>query len=517
VPEAPETTAANSSRKSKAAAGWVCEKPGSWRQLMEAEPLRPGKQHSFAWLNPVPLWKSRNDRVARIIGDPVGQMREEWLTRLPHGDGDRIVDVPAGANGSISFLVMGDTGEGDASQFALAPPLQRLAEGTAFLAICSDVIYPAGGIDEYLYNFFKPYRNYNGPIYAVPGNHDWYDNCTGFMYWFCGWNGESAPKPRGFLPWLLWRRPPSDHREKTDCCRKLRPNPAQQAQQPGPYFVIHAGPLKLVGIDTGIKGGLDKEQGRWLRRVSEGPEPKILLTGKPLYVDGDRHCGEIDGGGTVNKVVTNPANNYIAAIGGDIHNYQRYPARLEDGRTRLYLVSGGGGAFMHATHTIDNLDNKPELHVSEEDFRCYPLRGDSLSRYSQLYRRKLLGKILFTKRIPPDEASRLIGKKRGIEVTRESARNAPITRRARWTAALLRILPKRGRGGLHVPFSEWLDFDEPPFFKNFLHIEAKPQSVRIRCFGVTGCGEEEENPTLEDDLRADLQPDGTWKWTLPPN
>jgi len=513
VPETPEATAPKSSRTSKSAAGWTCDKPGSYRQLMEADPRRPGKQHSFAWLNPAPLWASRNDRVARVIGDPVGKLRQEWLARRPQGDGDRIVEAPARDDGSISFLVMGDTGEGDSSQFAVVPPLQAQADGTSFLVICSDVIYPAGGIDEYLYNFFKPYRDYNGPIYAVPGNHDWYDNCTGFMYWFCG--EKSPPKPHGLLHRLLWRRPPSGHEDKIERCRELRSDPAQQAEQPGPYFVINAGPLKLVGIDTGIKGNLDEAQGRWLRQVSEGPAPKILLTGKPLYVDGARRRREIDGGGTVDEIVTNRANNYIAAIGGDIHNYQRYPAKLDDGRTMLYLVSGGGGAFMHETHTIDNLDRRPELHVSEKDFRCYPLRGDSLSRYSQLYAKKLVGKLAGAKYIPPDQASALISEERHIPATRESAREVTITGQTRKTAKRLDHLPKRGRGGLHVPFSEWLDSDEPPFFKNFLRIDAAPQSVRIRCFGVTGCGEEETNPTLEDNLRADLQPDGTWMWTLP--
>ena len=47
-----------------------------------------------------------------------------------------------------------------------------------------------------------------------------------------------------------------------------------------------------------------------------------------------------------------------------------------------YVVSGGGGAFMHATHQIPRIDLPG---VSEDDFRCYPLRGDSLARYRQLY------------------------------------------------------------------------------------------------------------------------------------
>ncbi|NED53955.1 metallophosphoesterase, partial [Micromonospora aurantiaca] len=116
------------------------------------------------------------------------------------------------------------------------------------------------------------------------------------------------------------------------------------------YWAIDTPSLRIIGVDTGITGGLDRDQGRWLRAVSGGPKPKLLVTGKPLYVDDDHRPGPIEGGGTVDEIVRDPAHHYVAAIGGDIHNYQRYPVRTGDGRTIQYIVSGGGGAFMHATH-----------------------------------------------------------------------------------------------------------------------------------------------------------------------
>ena len=138
-----------------------------------------------------------------------------------------------------------------------------------------------------------------------------------------------------------------------------------------------------MGIDTGIMGDIDREQGEWLRRVSkDSPRPKILLTGKPIYVDGQHHPGPIEGGGTVDEIVTAPEHNYLAAIGGDIHNYQRYPVKLPDGRTLLYLVNGGGAPSC-TRHTIPNIDSSGLKGVTEAEFRCYPLRGDSLSRFSQ--------------------------------------------------------------------------------------------------------------------------------------
>jgi Calcineurin-like phosphoesterase len=505
----PGPAGAESSRDSAAGAGWQCA-AGSFQQFLTK------RDRPFSWLSPAPLWQSRNDRLARWFGDPTDDHRRAWMEGRAEGDRDLVVDYSE--RESISFLVIGDTGEGDASQYAVVPPLLTQAAGTAFLFILSDVIYPAGGTDEYGEKFFRPYRGYPGPIYAVPGNHDWYDDLTGFMYWFCGADARPRWKQSGFSPGallrgLLWRRPPGRNEEEVEEMRAMRAEQSQQATQPAPYLVIDAGPLRLVGIDTGIIGDIDRDQGEWLRRVSaSSPKPKILLTGKPIYVDGEHHPGPIEGGGTVDEVVIAPEHNYIAAIGGDIHNYQRYPVTLADGRTLVYVVSGGGGAFMHETHTIPNLDSTGLRGLGEAEFRCYPLRGDSLSRFSQLWSRKWIGWLLGARFIEPDQAAAIVGERLRIPPSRESAREAEITSRARRTASILFRLPARGRRGLHVPFSEWLDWNQPPFFKHFLRVDADPREVRIRCLAASGCREQEGEPPLEDELRAEVGEDGTWRW-----
>src|SRR5215211_3208441 len=376
------TDGGDSSRRSLAGAGWACTNQGSYAGLV------PRRARRFNWLNPVPLVQSRNDRIARRFGDPTGDRRRAWVKELGRAPGDDLL-IDLSDRDEIAFLVLGDTGEGDHSQYAVVPPLLSQAPGTAFAFVLSDVIYPAGGVNEYEDKFFRPYKDYPGPIYAVPGNHDWYDDANGFMFWFCG---AESPPPKGssggglggLVRRVLWRRAQKPDRAAVERMRSLRDSSAQRARQPGPYLAIDAGPVRLVGIDTGITGELDSDQGAWLRRVSSNSErPKILLTGKPIYVDGKHREGKIEGGGTVDEIVRDPAHRYIAAIGGDIHNYQRYPVRLGDGRTIQYLVSGGGGAFMHQTHSIENLDTLALPGVPEEDFRLYPLRGDSLSRYSE--------------------------------------------------------------------------------------------------------------------------------------
>ena len=114
--------------------------------------------------------------------------------------------------------------------------------------------------------------------------------------------------------------------------------------QPAPYFAIETRSLLIVCIDTGITGKLDREQGEWLRQISRDQRPKLLVTGKPLYSDGKYHPGKIDWGPdnypgieeqagrfkTVDDIVREPAHGYLAAIGGDVHNYQRYSVLVND-------------------------------------------------------------------------------------------------------------------------------------------------------------------------------------------
>ena len=165
-----------------------------------------------------------------------------------------------------------------------------------------------------------------------------------------------------------------------------------------------------------------------------------------------------------------------------------------------YIVSGGGGAFMHATHKIPPIDLPG---VSEDDFRCYPLRGDSLSFYSKLYDQKL-GFGFRKLAIPPDEASAIMAERLGIAPTRASAEEATVSAQARRAASIVFPLPGRGRGAFHLPFSEFFDWNEPPFFKSFLRVDAEPGELRISCLAATGCLGQEENPPVEDEVTIAL-------------
>jgi hypothetical protein len=290
-------------------------------------------------------------------------------------------------------------------------------------------------------------------------------------------------------------------------CRTFRPEPEEHLKQPSPYFAIDTAPLRIVSIDTGINGQLDHEQGEWLRWVSgNSPKPKILLTGKPIYVDNEYHPGDLkDGAMKVDDIVRATEHNYVAAIGGDIHNYQRYPVKVGD-RTIQYIVSGGGGAYMSDTHRIPKVDVNG---VDEDDFKCYPLRGDSLSAYSRVVDRFLFNLGLF--HIPPGEAAVLMGKRLGIDPSRLTDQYRKPRHRKELVAKLpfLRT-PRRTRGRkllepyFYPVFSELFDWDTPPFFKSFLRLEATQSKLVITCHGVTGCAEHEQDPPVEDHIEIRL-------------
>ncbi|OYP20620.1 metallophosphoesterase [Streptomyces sp. FBKL.4005] len=498
----------DSSRDTAQGAGWGAAEPGSYKRLM------PGHVEKLSWLNPRILWAARNGVLASWFGDPTGRTRSRWVARrvAAGAPADMVVrrDVPE----RFSFLVIGDTGEGDDSQYAVVPGLLKVGQDTEFAVIASDVVYPVGGADDYDDKFFRPYQDYPAPIYAIPGNHDWYEDLGAFMRVFCAdtppLDPEPRPRPltRAWWRTLLWHRPRPCDGQRLAQARTLRSAPGQLAEQPGPYWAIDAGPVRIVGIDTGLLGTVDAEQGAWLREVSRGPRPKILVTGSPLYVDGEHHPCPVEGGGTVDDIVRDPDHHYVAAIGGDIHNYQRYPVDV-DGRTIQYVVAGGGGAFMHATHTIPRVS---VANVTEREFRCYPLRGDSLAFYSRLYGRRLRLRRFFS--LTEAEAAAVVAERLGIAPRRAPGAGVRVTRRTRLVASLLgtgRRPDRPARFRLPVRkiytqlFSPSSDTYSPPFFKCFLRLDVSPEEVRLRCYAATGNRAQELQPPVEDEVTIPLK------------
>ncbi len=132
---------ADNSRRSAVGAGWRCRA----RDLNALLPPERRDKPPFRWLNAGALLESRNDQLAKWLGDPSAAQRQLWL-RDWYGDRRPDLRLDRTDLSEPSLLLLGDTGEGDASQYALLALLAHLGRDTDFMVICSDVIYPAGSV-----------------------------------------------------------------------------------------------------------------------------------------------------------------------------------------------------------------------------------------------------------------------------------------------------------------------------------------------------------------------------------
>ena len=73
-----------------------------------------------------------------------------------------------------------------------------------------------------------------------------------------------------------------------------------------------------------------------------------------------------------------------------------------------------------------------------------------------------------------------------------------LSRRARLAGKL--IQPAPSEHGFHRFASEYFDWNDPPFFKQFLRLDADDEGVRVRCFGVSGCARASVDPPVEDEF-----------------
>lgn len=399
------------SARSGAGAG---EPASDWEIASSSLAKRPTRWGSLTWVSARPLIASLNHVLSLGARGLVTRLRQGWTP-----DGDKLVDLSAGAE--TTFILIGDTGEQDASQYVVAPALSRATRDhhPDFVLIMSDVIYPSGDVNDYPDGVYRPYRSHDehfrvdAPILGLPGNHDWYDGLNGFMYHFVRRDqphqaayapdaayaplaGDRSPVSR--LCRVLWRRA-SIPDARTEAERARSPLTRALAQ-PGPYYAIQTPDLLVVCIDTGIDGTIDEQQGAWLREVSQRPGAKILATGKPLVVDEEIHpCAITDTpeagaepapGDTVWEIVNTPEYGYLATVGGDVHNFQQYRGVPGPGGPQAHLVSGSGGAFMHATHTLAIAPNdsrmraRPGRQYYGPPKQTFPTRGESLALFASL-------------------------------------------------------------------------------------------------------------------------------------
>lgn len=233
-----------------------------------------------------------------------------------------------------------DVGDGWNSTYAVASALARdgLPDGKGtilprgkVLIMGGDEVYPTPSAAAYKARLVTPYtlalapqEEANRPhLYAIPGNHDWYDGLGSFMNLFCHGEGIGA-----------WRAP------------QLRS-----------YFALLLGHRTwLLGVDIQLDSDIDNPQIDYFMSLDIQKGDRIILcTAEPDWVYGNIYEGKKNLSALEKRLMHERGAEIILQLAGDQHHYRRHTLVKEDGSAGdVHLVTaGGGGAFLHPTHTHD--------------------------------------------------------------------------------------------------------------------------------------------------------------------
>ncbi|SCL24516.1 metallophosphoesterase [Micromonospora inyonensis] len=241
--------------------------------------------------------------------------------------------------GDFWFDYVADLGDGFDATYSVASliasdlPLDTdggvLPRGTA-LIMGGDQVYPYADATGYEQRTTRVYTAaYPCPpdgadghrpwLYAVPGNHDWYDGLTAFLRVF-GQQDQIGG----------WR-----------------------TRQRRSYFALrlpHG--WWLLAIDIQLDTYIDRPQLEYFRQVAAGIEPTasiIVCTAVPSWYQGtgtstDRLAHFLSAG------LGDRARQVRVFLTGDTHHYARYQRRSGDGP--MLITAGIGGAYTAATHLL---------------------------------------------------------------------------------------------------------------------------------------------------------------------
>jgi uncharacterized membrane protein HdeD (DUF308 family) len=287
---------------------------------------------------------------------------ETWRTemvsavRREAGDASRGPDffrvTPDGVAGAADFrfVVIGDTGEGDASQHCLRDGLWKLGRepDVKFLVVSSDVIYPSGAMRHYEPKFYLPFKGFGKPIYAVPGNHDWYDALDAFTANFFEPDAARvALRARGEADGKLTTTTEARIDKMIGEAGRLREQyGVSVAHQRAPYFELHGDAFSLIVVDTGISRRVDDDQFFWLEAALEraAGKFKMVILGHPVYAAGKFLATDDEFARIYSRI---KAHNVDVVMAGDTHDFEFYREPARDGmRPTDHFVNGGGGAYL---------------------------------------------------------------------------------------------------------------------------------------------------------------------------
>lgn len=253
----------------------------------------------------------------------------------------------------IWIVFISDLGDGFDATYTMAHLMakeslewdgQSLPRGN-ILVMGGDEVYPTPELMEYNNRLKGPYNaafpwkegDVDRPsLFALPGNHDWYDGLTNFLRLFC--QGRSLGN---------WH-----------------------SKQKRSYFAIKLPHhYWLLGIDIQLNADIDYPQLCYFKEIAKkelaAKDKIILCVAEPswVYQSFDKKNNSHDRlKFFIDKILfgkeddfydqKNRDINLVAVLTGDLHHYSRYEETQINQQKCQLITAGGGGAFMHPTHTL---------------------------------------------------------------------------------------------------------------------------------------------------------------------
>ncbi|BCY05206.1 metallophosphoesterase [Actinoplanes sp. L3-i22] len=328
------------------------------------------RKQPIGWLAPLLLLSTGLRALLAILFGAYMDKRE-----LQNALDDDYFDHSRTADGELWLDYVADLGDGFDATYSIAWLLAQpslTVDGAALprgrlLLMGGDQVYPLASGDGYESRMKGPYRaalpeapagEPRPTLFALPGNHDWYDGLTAFLRLF-------ARRKDGHIGG--WR-----------------------TEQRRSYFAVKL-PQNwwLFAVDEQFGAYIDDPQLLYFEKAARevGPDDRIILmTPSPTWVKAKDDPEVYDAVDYFIRTILAPTQAQVRVlVSGDLHHYARYT-----GEDRELITCGGGGAYLLGTQNLpDTLTVPPKETLT---------RSRSLSRKYQL-----------AARFPDAAASRKLG------------------------------------------------------------------------------------------------------------
>lgn len=268
---------------------------------------------------------------------------------------DYVGDVGDGWNSTYTIAYhLAETGRTFTYKDTTGKKYQAETKRGDLLIFGGDEVYPTASREMYEERLLAPYKTAlrytfgtHPHVFAVPGNHDWYDSLVAFTRLFTS------------RPWFAgWR-----------------------TRQKRSYFALKL-PHNwwLLGTDVQLGSDIDAPQMKYFESLTKEMEDEFKRSGKrasiilchaePHWIRAAQYEGYDPNYNESNlKLLEKRLGRDVAVfIAGDLHHYRRHEEAAN--KSTQKITAGGGGAFLHPTHygiLGKNLDKIVERGLVTDD------------------------------------------------------------------------------------------------------------------------------------------------------